>query len=82
MQVHLTKPELARFVDAKVKAGEFPSAQAVVEDALVRMMEEEQETLTEDDLRAIQLADEAMDRGEHVDFEAFADEMRKKFGVK
>ena len=78
MQVQLTKPELRQFVDEKVKAGEFPSADAVVEDALTRMMEEEQ-ILTEQDLKAIDSADEQMNRGEHVEFETFAREMRKKY---
>lgn len=82
MQVQLTKPELAKFVDDKVRAGEFPSAQAVVEDALARMMEEEAETLTDEDLRAIRTADEEMDRGQYVDYKAFAEEMRKKYGAK
>ena len=81
MQVQLTKPELAKFIDEKVKAGEFPSAEAVIENALTRMMEDE-ETLTEDDLRAIEESEAQIDRGEYVEFDAFAADMRKKYGAK
>jgi Arc/MetJ-type ribon-helix-helix transcriptional regulator len=81
MQLRLTKPELAKFVDEKVQAGEFPSADAVIEDAVTRMMEDER-TLTEEDARAITEADAEIDRGEFVDFDAFAADMRAKFPPK
>ncbi len=81
MPLQLRKPELAKFVDDKVRAGDFPDAEAVVEDALARVMEEEEaEVLTDEDVRAIAEADAAIDRGEHVDFDTFAAEMRKKYG--
>ena len=75
MQIQLTKPELERFVAAKVQAGEFASAEAVVEDALTRMMDQEPE-LTEEDVAAINAADEEIDRGEYVEFDNFASAMR------
>ena len=81
MQVQLSKPELAKFVDDKVRAGEFPSQEAVVEDALARMMADE-ETLTDQDITEIDASDDEIDRGEFVDFDAFAAEMRKNFNVK
>ena len=80
MQVHLKTPALAKFVDDKVKAGEFPSAEAVVEDALLQMMQNEV-VLTEDDLRAIEESDQQIGRGEAIDFEDFAAQMRKKHGI-
>ena len=76
--MELTKPELERFIDEKVKAGDFASPQAVVEDALVRMMQDEH-ALTDEDVSAINDADDEMDRGEHVEFDAFSAEMRKKY---
>jgi Arc/MetJ-type ribon-helix-helix transcriptional regulator len=79
MDVQVTKPALAKYVDEKVKTGEFPSPDAVVEDALLRMMADEP-SLTDEDLRAIESADQQFDRGEHVDFDSFAAEMRKKHG--
>ncbi|MEA2708625.1 MAG: Bacterial antitoxin of ParD toxin-antitoxin type system [Phycisphaerales bacterium] len=78
MQVELTKPELAKFIDEKVKAGEFPSPEAVVENALALMMENE-ETLSEGDIRAIDEAEGQFERGEFVEFDVFAAEMRKKY---
>jgi Arc/MetJ-type ribon-helix-helix transcriptional regulator len=70
MNVQLTKPELQRFVDEKVRGGEFAIPEAVVEDALSRMMEAD--TLTDDDWEAIRRADEEVDRGESVEWDAFA----------
>jgi Arc/MetJ-type ribon-helix-helix transcriptional regulator len=82
MQVELTKPALAKFVDDKVKAGEFPSPEAVIEDALTRMMaDEDAPLLSEEDERAIEEGDQAIDRGESVDFDTFAADMRRKFGA-
>jgi len=81
MQVQLTKPELAKFVDDKVRAGEFPSAEAVVEDALARMMADE-ERLSDEDMAEINASDEEIDRGESVDFDSFAAQMRKKYNIK
>ena len=80
MQVELTKPELAKFVDEKVKSGDFPSREAVVEDALTRMMEDEV-TLTDEDVAAINAAEEQIDRGEGIDFKDFAARMRKKYAA-
>jgi Arc/MetJ-type ribon-helix-helix transcriptional regulator len=81
MQVQISNPRLAKFIDDKVRAGEFANAEALVEDAVARVMEE-QETLTEEDLREIELSRQEIARGEFVDFDTFATEMRKKYGVK
>jgi Arc/MetJ-type ribon-helix-helix transcriptional regulator len=78
MEVRLTKPQFQKFVDGKVKAGHFPTPEAVVEDALARMMEEDLR-LTDADADAIAEADAQIDRGEVVDFDAFAAEMRREF---
>ena len=80
MTVHLRKPELAKFVDEKVREGGYSDAEAVIEDALARMMEDEAVELTDEDVRAIAEADAAIDRGEFVDFDTVAAEMRKKYG--
>ncbi len=81
MQLQLTKPELAKFIDEKVKAGEFPTAEAVVESALLRMMESE-ECLSAEDIRAIRLSDQQIDRGEFVEFDEFAAQMRDRYSKK
>lgn len=83
MAHQLRKPDLAKFVDEKVRAGEFPDAESVIESALARMMEEDEqgEVLTDEDVREIELASEEMDRGEYIDFDVFAAEMRKKYSI-
>lgn len=40
---------------------------------------EPEDALTDEDLAAIKESDEQFDRGEYVDFDAFAAEMRKKY---
>jgi len=80
MQVELTKPELARYVEEKVKAGEFPSAEAVVEDALLRVIEDEVH-LSDVDMAAIEESRKQIERGECVDFKDFAARMRAKYGI-
>ena len=79
MQLRLDKPELEKFIDAKVKSGDFSSPAAVVEDAVARMMMDER-MLSEEDVAAINRAEKEMDEGRFVDFDVFAAEMRKKFG--
>lgn len=81
MQIRFKNPELERFIDSKVKSGQFPDQQSVVEDAVSRMMEEDI-TLTADDIADIKQGDQEMDRGESVEYCEFAAEMRKKFGIK
>jgi Arc/MetJ-type ribon-helix-helix transcriptional regulator len=80
MDVQLKTPEVERYVDEQVKAGRFPTPEAVVEDALRRVMAEEVE-LTEEDIEAIKEADEQIDRGEYIEFQEFAARMRKKYGI-
>lgn len=80
MQLQLTKPHLEKFIADKVEAGEFPSPEAVVEDAVTRMMEQEH-SLTDEDVKAINAAEEEIDRGDFVDFDVFAAEMRRKHGA-
>jgi Arc/MetJ-type ribon-helix-helix transcriptional regulator len=81
MQLQVTKPELEQFITQKVKAGDFPSPEAVVEDALARMMEDDQ-TLTDEDIAAIDRAAEQFQRGEGIDFAEFAAQTRKRYGLK
>jgi Arc/MetJ-type ribon-helix-helix transcriptional regulator len=81
MQLRFTNPALERFIDSKIKSGQFPSPEAVIEDALSRMMEEEI-ALSNEDMAAIRESDEQIDRGKSVDFDTFAAEVRKKYGIK
>jgi Arc/MetJ-type ribon-helix-helix transcriptional regulator len=80
MQVRLSKPELERFIAEQVKAGRFPSSDAAIEAAVERMMlAHEDAELSDEDVDAINESEEQFDRGEFVDFDAFAVEMRKKY---
>jgi len=81
MQIKLKKPELERFIDAEVKAGHFPTAQAAVEAAVEQMMVERIYELDDETAAAINRAEEQIDRGEGIDFKQFAAEMRRKFGA-
>jgi Arc/MetJ-type ribon-helix-helix transcriptional regulator len=79
MQVQLTRPELERFIAQQVEAGHFPSAQAAIEAAVEQMMLAGDEfDLSDEDVEAINEAEEQIDRGETVDFDTFAAEMRKR----
>ena len=83
MQVQLKKPELEKFIDDQVKAGYFPSPEAAVEAAVARMMvDREGESLTADDVAAVEASEAEIDRGERVEFDDFAASMRIKYGGK
>ena len=79
MQLHFKKPELEKFIQQEVKAGHFPSAEAAVEAAVEQMMIQRIYELDDDTAAAINRAEAQIDRGEGIDFNKFADEMRKKF---
>ena len=79
MNLQVKKPELEKFIADQVHTGSFRSGDDVVEEAVSRMMREEGLALTEEDARAIKESDEQIDRGECVDFDIFATEMRKKY---
>jgi len=81
MNVQLTKPEMEQFIRERVLAGEFPSPEAVVEDALARVMDEEEFGLSDEDRAAIKRADEQFERGEGIDFNTFIREFKKKNGI-
>lgn len=76
----MKKPELEEFIDAQVKAGYFPSAEAAIGAAVAQMMvDRDSFRLTDEDIEAIKESDAQIDRGECVDFDTFAAEMRKKY---
>jgi Arc/MetJ-type ribon-helix-helix transcriptional regulator len=80
MQVELKRPELAKFIDEAVKAGHFPSPDAAIEAAVEHMMlVREFDELDDETIAAINRAEEELDRGEGIDFDQFAKEMRSKF---
>jgi Arc/MetJ-type ribon-helix-helix transcriptional regulator len=80
MRLELTNPKVVQFIKQSVKAGDYPSPEAAIEDAVARMMEEDL-SLSDEDIVAIKLAEEQFDRGEGIDFEQFEAELKKKYGV-
>ena len=80
------KPELERFVQERVKAGQFESPEDAINTALMALRE--QETLTPEDVaelrREIAIGIEQLDRGESApwDAEALKERIRRQFGRK
>jgi Arc/MetJ-type ribon-helix-helix transcriptional regulator len=80
MQVHLSKPELEKFIGEQVKAGNFPSPEAAVEAAIEQMrLDSQLGDLDDETAAAINRAEEQLDRNQGIDFQRFAAEMRRKY---
>lgn len=80
MTISLT-PELQQFVEEKVKAGEYASADEVVRAALTRLMLDpaDDDELDDETLASIERSEEEFDRGEGRPFKEVAAEFRKKY---
>lgn len=70
--------EIEKYVEDRVRSGEFPSAAAVLEEAVARMMSAAQVTLTPEDDEAIAAAEAEYERGEHEDFDTVAARLRAR----
>jgi antitoxin ParD1/3/4 len=80
MQISLTKPEMEEFVAQQVSAGHFASPEEVIEAGLARLMlDPDSEELDAETLAAIEEGNAQIERGEGIDFDEFAAEMRKKY---
>jgi Arc/MetJ-type ribon-helix-helix transcriptional regulator len=72
-------PELQKFVEERVKAGEFQSPAQVIEAGLARLMlDPPPDELDEDTLAAIERAEAQLDRGEGIPLKEAFDRLRKK----
>ncbi len=80
MNVQLQKIELERYIQEQVREGFFPSPEAVVEDALRRVMVEDDVELTDEDVAAIKLSDEQFARGEGLDAAEVKNRIRRLYG--
>jgi hypothetical protein len=67
MTIQIRNPELQRHILEQVDACNFQTPEAVVEDALLRVMMGKERELTDEDIAAIQLSDEQFEHGEGVD---------------
>jgi len=73
MKLRFTNPELEKFLAEQVEAGNYSSPEAAVEAAVEQMMHDHTDlSLTEEDLEEISKSDAEIDRGEFVEFDAFA----------
>ena len=72
-------PETERFIQSQVKAGLFSSPDQLLEEAVRCLMIEEVdvESLDPETRAAIARAEEQFERGEGIDFDIVAAEMRK-----
>ena len=82
MQITLTRPDLERFIETQVGSGHYSSPEEVVEAALAVLRDAEHEDLDDETADAINRAEEQLDRGEGIDFDEFAAQMRKKIGTR
>jgi Arc/MetJ-type ribon-helix-helix transcriptional regulator len=74
----LLKPEIQHFIDEQVKTGRFDSPQEVLEEALVRMMDELVE-FDEPTLDAIDESEDQIQRGQFRDWKQVSAELRAKY---
>ena len=70
-------PEAQEFINEQVRAGRYPSAEAVVEAAIQEFRHLESDELTDEAIAAIKEADQEFDRGEGIELGVFRDEMRQ-----
>ena len=77
MQILLEQPDLERFVADQVKAGNYPSPEAVVEAAVADLRDNLSGELDDETVAAINEAEDQADRGEGMDLDAFRVHMSK-----
>lgn len=78
MQLQL-RPELQKFVEDRVKSGQYASTEEVVEAGIARLMLDPEPTLDEQTLRAIEEGDAQGDRGAVVDWQELRAELLSKY---
>ena len=79
------RPEIQKRINEKIRAGDFESADAIVEQAVKFFLDYEEEEMDQAELRetkaAIGEALEQADRGEGISLEEFDKNMRAKYGI-
>jgi Arc/MetJ-type ribon-helix-helix transcriptional regulator len=83
MELRLKNPELERFVEKQVEAGIFPSVDALLEEAIARLkQDEESPQVSDEDWAAIAEADVEFERGEYMEADEVKAKLRQEFGIK
>ena len=72
------KPQIEKFIDEQIKAGHYNSATEVLEEAVVRMMEESS-GLDEDTLAAIDRSEDQIERGKYRDWRKVSRQLRAQY---
>ena len=78
MEVSLN-PEVQKFIDEQIKAGQYRSAQDVVEEALQRMIYEETDPLDGKTLAAIDESEDQIEKGQYRSWKEVSEELHKEF---
>jgi putative addiction module CopG family antidote len=73
------RPELEKFIEEKVKTGEYASSEEVFEAGIARLMLDPHPVLDEETLRAIEEGDAQADRGEVRPWEDVKAELLAKY---
>ena len=76
------KPTAQKFVEEQIQSCRFQSADDLLDDAVQRMMLEDELELDYETVAAINRAEEQIDRGGGIDFDEFAADMRKRIASK
>ena len=76
------KPTAQKFVEEQIQSGRFRSADDLLDEAVQRMMLEDELELDDETVAAINRAEEQIDQGEGIDFDEFAADMRKRIASK
>jgi Arc/MetJ-type ribon-helix-helix transcriptional regulator len=74
--------EAEKFIEAQIKAGHFHSPDALVQEAVSRMIAEADLELDDETAAAINRAEEQLERGEGMTFDQFVAELRRRLATK
>jgi Arc/MetJ-type ribon-helix-helix transcriptional regulator len=72
------RDDIQRFIEERVKAGQFPTAESVIEAAIADMRDVEDAELDEDTIAAINEAEAHADLGAGMDLDAFRAHMDRR----
>jgi len=75
------KPDTQKYVDKLIEAGQFATADEILNEAVSRMMGETDVDLDDETVAAINRAEDQIDRGEGIDFDQFAAEWRARLNL-
>jgi len=73
------QPDIERFIDDQVKAGRFPTPEAVIEAAIAELRDAENGALDDESVAAINEAEEQADRGEGMELDTFRAKITTRF---